>query len=510
MAQLTDHVLHSAAGRFDATTDSKTADVKRIVDLALAAKRPHGLLLHFHGGLIGKKSGLEIATKLLPRYEAAGTYPIFFVWESGLLESLTNNKDDIARDPAFRELIKKSTEWVLKRAGSSFGLKGGAGQAVDVDKLRREYDEYFDRLRPSPPVDDDAISDEKVVTRGADDISLDALAQDIEDGLDNDPQFKDAFEQAYNATLPPNEVVTRGAGTRVRAEKVLLSEEAKREMFGADAGVMTRGFLSWFAIARFVAKIVLAVLKRYRGHRDHGAYCTIVEEVLRIAYADLIGSTIWNQMKQDTLDSFQTGADFCGTAVVEHLKRLESEGATFPQITLVGHSTGAIYICHFLEAARKVDLKTPIKVVFLAPALTHTLFAEAIRNHGQSSRMSAFRMFAMSDELECKDKLLGVVYTRSLLYFVSGLLEGEQQDGKWQALIDMPIGGMQRYLLEATFGSGEFEDVGEVSRYFKARDGRVVWSPSSAGAGFNSNADSHGGFDDDDATLESVSVFIGG
>lgn len=504
----TDHILHSAAGKFDTSTDSKAADVARIIDLALAAKPPQGLLLHFHGGLISKASGEAIAGKLLRRYQEAGSYPMFFIWESGLRESLLNNREDIAQDLAFRELVKKVSEWVLKRAGSSFGLKGAAGQSVDVDKLRREYDEWFDHARETPPLKDDAVSETEVATKGADDISEEKLAEDIEDGLENDPQFKKAIEEAYNAQLPADQVATRGAGTRKAADVTYLSKEARREMFGDPADVDTKGLFTWLAVARFTAKIVKSVLKRFRAHRDHGAYCTIVEEVLRAAYIDLVGSTIWNQMKKDTLDSFQDGADFCGSGVVRCLREREQVGQTFPQITLVGHSTGAIYICNFLDAAKAAGLQTPIKVAFLAPALTHGLFAKAISNHDGTSRMRDFRLFGMQDELEADDRMAGVVYPRSLLYFVSGLLEGEALDGKWKSEIDMPIAGMQRYLTQAVFANGEFPDIKTVATFFSAQGRRVVWSPSTAGPGLNSNAARHGDFDDDDPTMTSVGAFI--
>jgi hypothetical protein len=72
----------------------------------------------------------------------------------------------------------------------------------------------------------------------------------------------------------------------------------------------------------------------------------------------------------------------------------------------------------------------------------------------------------------------------------------------------MPIAGMQRYLNEPLFGNGEFADVAAVSQYFKERADRAIWSPSSAGPGHNSAANSHGGFDDDEATMGSVGEFI--
>ena len=92
MSTLSDHVLHSAAGKFGDSTDTKAADVARILDLAINKEPPKGLLLHFHGGLVKKQSGLDIAAKLTDVYEAAGAYPVFFVWESGFFEALLDRK----------------------------------------------------------------------------------------------------------------------------------------------------------------------------------------------------------------------------------------------------------------------------------------------------------------------------------------------------------------------------------------------------------------------------------
>jgi hypothetical protein len=501
-SDLADHVLHSAAGQFTVSTDSQAADVARLLKLAVAAKKPKGLLLHFHGGLINKANGLAIANRLTSFYDAAGAYPVFFVWESGVWESLINNKDDLLRDPAFRELVKKVSEWVLKRTGGSAVFRGSAGQSVDTDKLRREYDEWFDGNRATPPVPDQAVTDSQVKTRGADHLSVDDLATSIEDGFDNDPDFRKAMQEAYNAQLPPAEIATRGQGTKRKADVLLLSEDAQSELFPRSrGGAATRGgVLSWIAIARFVAKIVLAVLKRHRGKRDHGFYCTVVEEVLRCAYGNLIGGVIWNQMKKDTADSFQAGPSFCGSGVIRELRALEREGQAFPQITLVGHSTGAIYICNFLDAAKAEGLTTPIKVVFLAPAVTHKMFGKAVAAHQGTSRLHGFRLFAMSDAREAEDQMLSILYTRSLLYFVSGLLEDE---------IDMPIAGMQRYLEQAVFSGDDFPYLKSIAAFLKQDPTRTVWSPSlDQGPGLTSDSKRHGDFDDDPVTLESVKAFI--
>jgi len=76
-------------------------------------------------------------------------------------------------------------------------------------------------------------------------------------------------------------------------------------------------------------------------------------------------------------------------------------------------------------------------VIFLAPAVTYDQFDATLANH--QSRIAHFRSFGMTDDWEIADRLLPVVYPRSLLYFVSGLLE---------ETIDEPLVGMERFLRE--------------------------------------------------------------
>ncbi len=497
-----DHVLHSESGKFGDNT-SKPADVVRILDQAVAENHTNGLLIHFHGGLVSEKTGREIADRLVPMYASADTYPLFFVWESGLVESIQNNLGDILEDKAFQELTKKVSEWVLKKIGGQIGggFKGGPGQAIDELALRREYDAWFAGQRPSPPVPEKDAGVASPAVKGAADLDEDRLAEDIEAELDNDPDFQDALGRLHSASFAAK-AATRGGGIAPPAERVMVDERALREMF-PDQTAATKGVLVWFTVAKFVAKVVLAVIRRYAGNRAHGMYCTVVEEVLRAAYFSTAGTVIWNQMKSDTAESFRDDPACCGTAVVKALARLDAAGKRFPRITLVGHSTGAIYICHFLDAAAKHVPNAQFDVIYLAPAVTYDVFAGALARH--ASRIRDFRMFAMSDDLESNDALVPIIYTRSLLYFVSGVLEGEARGDGWVEQIDAPLVGMRRYLDDATvFNADDFPAVETGRRFLAGAAHRAVWSESLEGDGLKSNARKHGDFDNNESTVASV------
>jgi len=183
-------IIHSRNGKLGPAPLSSVAEVVRALDSALTQNPDRGLVIHFHGGLISAASGMQIAGKLDPIYRSAKTTPIFFVWESGLIDSIRNNLSDILEDPVFRELVKKAAEWVLKQL-PGLQMTRGVGSEVDESKLRREFDDWFDGKNPGPPVPD-TTPPPAAVTRDAEP-DEDELAAKIESELDNDPRFQEVL-----------------------------------------------------------------------------------------------------------------------------------------------------------------------------------------------------------------------------------------------------------------------------------------------------------------------------
>jgi hypothetical protein len=106
-----------------------------------------------------------------------------------------------------------------------------------------------------------------------------------------------------------------------------------------------------------------------------------------------------------------------------------------PQATeLTGPARCAIVLCHLLAAAQRYPGLSFRHLFFLAPACTHEMFNREVAGH--PNRYQQFRMLTMSDDFECKDRLVPGIYNRSLLYFISGVLEDE---------VDMPIAGLHRH-----------------------------------------------------------------
>lgn len=487
-----DHIVHSRAGRLGAEGVSTLADLQRILLAASAADKPAGLAIHFHGGLVKKSSAREIATRLAPAYSAAGAYPLFYVWESGLIETLRNNLGEIGKDAVFQELVKKAAEWVLKQMGSEVVTRG-SGAAVNSDELRKEFDEWFAGTAAEPPVTLGAPRSASYKTRAAVP-DEDDLAASIEAELDNDERFQQVMAGLYVASGRGTQATTRGGAPAAAQVEVLVDKQALDELFPPTGPGATRGILAWFKIAKFVARIVVNVVKRHLSGRDHGGYTTIVEEILRAAYLDKVGEVIWRSMKKDTADAFAAEANGVGTAALRQLAELAAAGKNFTKITLIGHSTGAIYINHWLEHAATALPGVAFDVILLAPANRCDEFAAILDRHPASVRN--FRMFAMKDAVEQQDKLVPIVYPRSLLYLVSGVLEGEP---------DVPIMGMQRFIaLEDTFGKEKFPGVHGVRDWFGKMASRTVWSMDERVSGLGSKAGKHGEFDNEERTIASV------
>ncbi len=93
------HYIHCRGGRLGGTADTSAADVDDIITALRADTRGH-LILYFHGGLVSRKAGLEIAERLTPLCLGGG-HPVFYVWESGAWETIRNNLLELAVEPVF-------------------------------------------------------------------------------------------------------------------------------------------------------------------------------------------------------------------------------------------------------------------------------------------------------------------------------------------------------------------------------------------------------------------------
>jgi hypothetical protein len=493
---IADHIVHLESGVL--ANDTPPDVVDRIVERALS-HGGNGLVLHFHGGLVRYSRGKAIAERLCDEYLAAGAYPVFFVWESGLIETITNNLDQIGRESFFRLLWKRLAGIALRKMGQDTTQRA-ANELPEVDdrSVQAAIDTALATQDPAPllvaePPVDATVSELTAVERLA-----------LETEFETDPELTIAIQQISNGLRTPAEVEadrTSRAAT-VQGSTETLMDPATLDELVERPDPTERGLLSTGRMIKAIVAIAAGVISRFRSGRDHGFHATVVEEILRELYLANVGHLIWSQMKQDTADAFGPDEDVHGgTALLSRL-RDELDGRAPPKVTLVGHSTGAVYISEFLDKA--TELLPPavtFGVILEAPAASFVKMATTLGQH--AGRIDGFRMFTMSDERERADRLVPVVYPHSLLYFVSGVVEGDA---------DSPIVGMQRFYDPAQFSDVEFPAVAAVRSFIEADPARVAWSVTAGGTpvGFGTQATKHGAFDDEDAaTLASVKHIIG-
>lgn len=526
------HYIHSRAGHIGGSADTAPGDIDAIVEALAQDPRKH-LVIHFHGGLVSKKIGLSIAERLLNEDKVysstpiTGGYPVFFVWESGAWETIRNNLTELADEPVFKQLLRKLVQYALERLGAqdTFGHARSVGQ-MSCGALTIEVKNAFDIFWTKP--EKSTIPYHKFIplvgTTQARSASLGISEDEIQADLEQDPKFLEAL-----ASLPDLPAATRSAfAPRGMLEhRSAFSELASREFSKTSA---TRGLVELYQVVKFITTTLRGVLRRYADGRDHGFYATCVEELVRnfkVAGSGLNewGKALeWNRMKQDTADAFGPDSEVhAGTAFLARLKKAFSNGLQLDRITLVGHSTGAVYIAHWLEHCKKYfpeNLKQDI--IFLAPAITHDLFSQTIQTC--ESHIGNFRMFAMKDTLERDDQVWGqddelpdgqdwrrFIYPSSLLYLVSGILESRlDSTGHLKDEPDMPILGMERFLvMKDTYADASFSSVKFIRDWLQQVPGRMVWSKSTdQPGGFNSESADHGAFDNDAATLQSLRVIV--
>lgn len=446
-------------GRFKSAADQSQLFALIAQYTNMPAPRPP-LVLHFHGGLVPEHKGLEIANALTTRFVEAGGFPLFMVWRTGIWETLHTALPVIVGERIFKRIldaIAKRTPDEASVAVASFD------EDAEVEALRDEIDSDLDLLMELELIRTEAF-----------------IASSV-----SDPSLGIVRSSAH--TLMSPDVIAE-----IRTDQTAI------------AGI------GWTRIALGAGRILHRLIRRWHAGRLHGTYPSIVEEICREFYIANLGQQIWGEMKRYTRSAFDPAPNAAGTVLVEQLADLMASG-TLQRLVLTGHSAGSIYICELLDqldvalARRAVDREIRVDVVFLAPAVTHDRFAECLRQ--RSHRIGAFRMFTMIDELESRDALIDLpglkaLYPRSLLYFISGVLE---------AYADAPIVGMHRYLAQAgVYSPRTFPNIDEVRRWLNERADRIAFSTgvSNGEPGLETEAVDHGDFDNDPATVRSMQHII--
>ncbi len=469
------------------------------------------VMVHVHGGLVDRAAGTASADRLSGTgSDSFGLTPdwtqVYIIWQTGALEEIRRRWTELAKDDRlYQALVRKLIMFLAQRLslplmdGRSAADTAPLGEDEILRRIRGEGDKrdpfgvLEQHLRSADPTSRAVMAPRR--TTGA-------LMVEFSKFLAADPLFRLAvadMDAAANTDTASRAAAPAGSVERGEAILARLDGSLKGEIdllaSSPDDTVPRTGGRGFVSVGAFVAgralKAAMGCIERFRGWRDHGLHATIVEEVCREFYGDWIGSTIWGWMVDDAGLHFGQGG--FGATLLAMLAADPPE-----RMVVTAHSAGSIWASRMLLAMAGADAKTPIDLCLLAPAVRANLFVEAVTRAAPLVRRC--HMFTMDDALESRDAVLGhdqgYIYPRSLLYLVSGLFE--TKDG--EAYPDAPILGMQRFVGVDWLDGAEAADAAAVSAFFAQPDKAIHYSPGSG----MTDADSHGGFDDNVLTLKSV------
>lgn len=485
-------------GIADPGQDDKLADLRRRLEQNNAK-----LLLHLHGGLVDEKDGIGIATRLMGSGEGSWDLDdewtqVYVVWRTGALETLRTNWQDLAHnDRLYQAILRKLISFVTRKLGIGAGGNSRSAYEVfslDEDEIHRRITGRADKRRPFADVEERVGADVPPGARASLTIeqSNGALVMEFEDELLADNRFQAAvadIDGFVNEGVQGRAALAPADRQRGLASHNRLSAAIQGEMAPSLARDGSRGVSSVLTfLLKHAGKIALRCFRRFRNGRDHGLHATIVEELCRELYGDLIGSALWGMMVKDAGDHFEKNG--FGSQLIGVLPRT---GAV-----VTAHSAGSIWAARLLLAMHSAGIQIKVNLFLLAPAVRHSLFAEMIGQAG--ALVGQCRMYTMSDELERRDAVLGrawgFIYPSSLLYLVSGICEEHEN----QAYPDAPLVGMQRFSNPRWLTQLEQDQARTVGSFFEQPGNDIVYSPA-AGICI---ADCHGCFDDEPLTLKSA------
>lgn len=200
--------------------------------------------------------------------------------------------------------------------------------------------------------------------------------------------------------------------------------------------------------------------------------------------ASPIGGPMWAEMKEN---AWRASDHRLGEGAIQLMKKyaLSSLSKVSPaerakwELHVVAHSAGSILFSH--AVGDLCSLGVPFKTLQLfAPAVRIDEFKQFVVPKIQSGACPTATMYVLSPELEWNDTV--GPYGHSLLWLVSNAFEDRR---------GTPLLGMRAYL---------DSDPGLVSSAFAA----VISSAGAGTAGAASASESHGGFDNDAATMNSA------
>lgn len=131
-----DHYLNLKDGAFDETTKD---DLDHLFTTLEKDPTHDNLVVHFHGGLVNKQSGLDAAEHLMEYFQNLDAYQVFFIWESGLFDVLSQELGAISKDPTFQQLSSFITQFAapFKAQFTAIPPRNTPLQEAEKDQFRQ-------------------------------------------------------------------------------------------------------------------------------------------------------------------------------------------------------------------------------------------------------------------------------------------------------------------------------------------------------------------------------------
>jgi hypothetical protein len=226
----------------------------------------------------------------------------------------------------------------------------------------------------------------------------------------------------------------------------------------------------------------------------HGARGWVDDRLEELA-ASLGGALLWDEMKDNAKGAIRSGGGMRQMLnVINDPKVVPPAFRQRLRLHLIGHSAGSIYHAHLLEPLLNAGLRVD-GLYTMAPAISINDFRRLILPHFAASagpkRVQVYTQFHLADIAERSDPS-AVIYGKSILYLVSNAFEGHRET---------PLLGM------AKFFEAEPDLIGLRSDPDKLDTDRVwdwVVAPTGHGPTGSSQSTTHGGFDNDPATLKAI------
>lgn len=207
------------------------------------------------------------------------------------------------------------------------------------------------------------------------------------------------------------------------------------------------------------------------------------------------GVKIWGGMKLSAERSSDSegGARYAARKLKEFCDKPEFKDRV--EIHAVGHSAGSIFHAHFIPAAMEEHAPHFRSLHLLAPAIRVDTFEQLLLHRiGPGKGVDQLSIFTMARSFE-EDDNCATVYRKSLLYLIYYALEPERKT---------PILGLE----ESIRANSNLKRLFNLDKK-GAAPGEIIWSVTRTTSGPSaSTSRTHGGFNNDEPTMESVAQRI--